>query len=82
MSASFRPCQPIGINSYFVFHSLPSFEFDWITNFDCILNIPKNQLDFLRKIGYKRCRAEIAQLVEQRIRNAWAGGSSPLLGTI
>ena len=26
--------------------------------------------------------AEIAQLVEQRIRNAWVGGSSPPLGSI
>ena len=26
--------------------------------------------------------AAVAQLVEQRIRNAWVGGSSPLSGTI
>ncbi len=26
--------------------------------------------------------AVLAQLVEQRIRNAWVGGSSPLNGTI
>ncbi len=26
--------------------------------------------------------ADLAQLVEQRIRNAWVGGSNPLIGTI
>ena len=28
-----------------------------------------------------RARADVAQLVEQRIRNAWVGGSSPFIGT-
>ena len=27
------------------------------------------------------CLAELAQLVEQRIRNAWVGGSSPPFGS-
>ncbi len=26
--------------------------------------------------------ADVAQLVEQHIRNVWVGGSSPFLGTI
>ena len=30
----------------------------------------------------KYCFAEIAQLVEQRIRNAWVVGSNPILGSI
>ena len=29
-----------------------------------------------------RARAGVAQLVEQRIRNAWVGGSIPFSGTI
>ena len=35
------------------------------------------------KIAYNALwfNADIAQLVEQRIRNAWVGGSSPLIGT-
>ncbi len=31
---------------------------------------------------YERRRAAVAQLVEQRIRNAWVGGSNPFRGTI
>ncbi len=30
---------------------------------------------------YTRAAAGVAQMVEQRIRNAWVGGSSPLSGT-
>src|SRR5699024_1451626 len=29
-----------------------------------------------------RASADVAQMVEQRIRNAWVGGSSPFIGTI
>ncbi len=32
-------------------------------------------------IRFLREQAELAQLVEQRIRNAWVGGSSPPFGS-
>jgi hypothetical protein len=37
-------------------------------------------IGFRKKIRLKR-RAAVAQLVEQRIRNAWVGGSNPFRGT-
>ena len=33
-------------------------------------------------VALRNKRADLAQLVEQRIRNAWVGGSNPLIGTI
>ena len=32
--------------------------------------------------GYRNLAAEMAQLVEQRIRNAWVAGSSPAFGSL
>ena len=34
-----------------------------------------------RQVLFTMCIAELAQLVEQRIRNAWVGGSSPPFGS-
>ncbi len=35
----------------------------------------------IKKIFARMARlADVAQLVEQRIRNAWVGGSTPLVG--
>ena len=44
---------------------------------------PEKKACSLKKIGYKEpCRAGVAQLVEQRIRNAWVRCSSHRTGTI
>ena len=43
---------------------------------------PKKRLHFINKADKQHSVAVLAQLVEQRIRNAWVGGSSPLNGTI
>lgn len=39
-------------------------------------------LTWTNKCGYVRKYADVAQLVEQRIRNAWVGSSSLFIGTI
>ena len=39
-------------------------------------------LHFIKKTCINSSCAVLAQLVEQRIRNAWVGGSTPLNGTI
>ncbi len=44
--------------------------------------INKNMLANLKKQAINKVVAGLAQMVEQRIRNAWVGGSSPLTGTI
>src|SRR5690606_22910593 len=41
----------------------------------------RNELSDRLRIPILRAPAGVAQLVEQRIRNAWVGGSTPLSGT-
>ncbi len=50
----------------------------------CLCNKKKYYLciAFNKRHGlFAICLAELAQLVEQRIRNAWVGGSSPPFGS-
>ena len=47
-----------------------------------ILCLRKKTLSLHRKKGEELFVADMAQLVEQRIRNAWVGGSSPPIGSL
>ena len=40
-----------------------------------------NFLNFKKRVTFAVGFADMAQLVEQRIRNAWVRGSSPLIGS-
>ena len=45
------------------------------------LVVPTSLAEALAKASSFYCFATVAQLVEQRIRNAWVSGSSPLGGS-
>ena len=77
-AAWYLPCSGYGAarRDFFIFHPALAARRDFF------IPTPKKRLHFINKADKQHSVAVLAQLVEQRIRNAWVGGSSPLNGTI
>ncbi len=57
----------------------------WLQNYLFLYTLPKKGLynfpNLEKRLTFAFGFADMAQLVEQRIRNAWVRGSSPLIGS-